>query len=63
MSTVTPALFMDTQENNKASGPDGISPTLLKMAAPEIAPVLNKNFQASYDQGVLPGLVIGSMPL
>ena len=41
-------------KNNKASGPDGIPPTLLKLGASEIAPVLTKIFQASYDQGKLP---------
>ena len=41
-------------KNQKASGPDGIPPTLLKTAASEIAPVLTKIFQASYDQSTLP---------
>ena len=33
----------------KAVGPDNISPALLKMAADELAPILTRFFQFSYD--------------
>jgi len=39
---------------NKASGPDGISPRLLKTLSSEIAPFLTKIFQASLDTGTVP---------
>jgi len=39
---------------NKASGPDGISPRLLKTLSVEIAPYLTKIFQASLDSGTVP---------
>ena len=39
---------------NKAYGPDGISPKLLKEAAPFITPVLTKIFNLSLSQGIFP---------
>ena len=39
---------------SKATGPDNISPRVLKEAASEIAPVLTKLFQTSLDTGVIP---------
>ena len=37
---------------SKSSGPDGIPATVLKSCAPELAPVLNKLFQLSYNLGI-----------
>ena len=39
---------------NKAAGPDGISPRVLKEFASEIAPILTIIFQASLDSGTIP---------
>ena len=39
---------------HKATGPDGISPRLLKTLSDELAPVLTVLFQASINQGILP---------
>ena len=39
---------------NKATGPDGISPRVLKEFASEIAPILTIIFQASLDSGTIP---------
>ena len=39
---------------NKASGPDGIPPRLLKLVAPEISPALAKLFEASLSSGKIP---------
>ena len=39
---------------NKATGPDGISPRVLKEFAHEIAPVLTLIYQRSIDTGILP---------
>ena len=38
----------------KSSGPDGIPAIVLKSCAPELAPVLNKLFQLSYNLGIFP---------
>ena len=37
---------------SKSSGPDGIPAIVLKSCAPELAPVLNKLFQLSYNLGI-----------
>ena len=37
---------------SKSSGPDGIFAIVLKSCAPELAPVLNKLFQLSYNHGI-----------
>ena len=39
---------------SKCSGPDGIPAIVLKSCAPELAPVLNKLFQLSYNLGIFP---------
>ena len=39
---------------HKATGPDGVSPRLLKTLSDELAPVLTVLFQASINQGILP---------
>ena len=39
---------------SKSSGPDGIPVIILKSCAPELAPVLNKLFQISYNLGIFP---------
>ncbi|KAA5655210.1 reverse transcriptase family protein, partial [Pseudomonas aeruginosa] len=39
---------------NKSSGPDGISPIVLKVCAPELAPALTRLFRHSYVLGVVP---------
>jgi hypothetical protein len=39
---------------NKASGPDGISPRILKELAPELAPSLTLFYQASLQSGIVP---------
>ena len=39
---------------SKSSGPDGIPAIVLKSCAPELAPVLNKLFQLSYNLGIFP---------
>ena len=39
---------------NKASGPDGISPRLLKELHVGIAPILNKIYISSLSTGILP---------
>ena len=39
---------------NKATGPDGISPRVLKEFASEIAPILTIIFQTSLDSGIIP---------
>ncbi|XP_072046287.1 uncharacterized protein [Amphiura filiformis] len=39
---------------NKAPGPDGIFPWMLRMMAEQLAPVLTKLFQQSIDEGFLP---------
>ena len=39
---------------SKFSGPDGISARVLKSCAPELAPILNKLFQLSYNLGIFP---------
>ena len=41
-------------KDNKAPGPDGIPPWILKMVAEEISPILTNIFQASVDKGYLP---------
>ena len=41
-------------KDNKAPGPDGIPPWILKMTAEEISPILANIFQASIDKGYLP---------
>ena len=41
-------------EPNKAAGPDGIPPRLLKEVAYQMAPLLTFIFQSSLDQGKLP---------
>ena len=41
---------------SKSSGPDGIPIQVMKRCAPELAPVLTKLFQISYDSGVCPTL-------
>lgn len=38
----------------KASGPDGIPAIVLKKCAPELAPVLARLFQISYNRGIFP---------
>nr|XP_037877023.1 uncharacterized protein LOC110384916 [Bombyx mori] len=49
---VRKALF--SLDVNKSSGPDGISPIVLKVRAPELAPVLTRLFRHSYVLGVVP---------
>ena len=39
---------------NKACGPDGISPRLLKIVAEEVTPALTLLFRNSYQTGTLP---------
>ena len=39
---------------SKSNGPDGIPAIVLKSCAPELAPVLNKLFQLSYNLGIFP---------
>ena len=39
---------------SKSSGPDGIPAIVLKSCAPELAPVLKKLFQLSYNLGIFP---------
>ncbi|XP_063540969.1 uncharacterized protein LOC134749894 [Cydia strobilella] len=39
---------------HKSSGPDGIPAVVLKMCAPELAPVLTRLFRLSYSSGVVP---------
>ena len=39
---------------SKSSGPDGIPPIVQKSCAPELAPILNKLFQLSYNLGIFP---------
>ena len=41
-------------KDNKAPGPDGIPPWILKITAEEISPILANIFQASIDKGYLP---------
>ena len=41
-------------KDNKAPGPDGIPPWILKMTAEEISPILANIFQVSIDKGYLP---------
>lgn len=45
---------LQSLNTNKASGLDGIPALLLKKCAPELAPVLTKLFQLSYDSGIFP---------
>ena len=45
---------MNRIEPNKAAGPDGIPPRLLKETAYQMAPLLTFIFQTSLDQGQLP---------
>ena len=37
-----------------AAGPDSIPPILIKKCAPELAPILSKLFQLSYESGIFP---------
>ena len=46
--------LLSTLNSNKASGPDNISPYILKHCAEEISPVLQIIFSQSLDSGVLP---------
>ncbi|CAG4978252.1 unnamed protein product [Parnassius apollo] len=39
---------------HKSSGPDGITPIVLRTCAPELAPVLTRLFRYSYSLGVVP---------
>ena len=39
---------------HKATGPDGISPRILKELAPELAPILSFIYQTSLNTGKLP---------
>ncbi len=39
---------------NKAMGPDGISPLVLKKCAPELAPIFHKLFKLSLSTGIFP---------
>ena len=39
---------------SKCKGPDGILAIVLKSCAPELAPVINKLFQLSYNRGIFP---------
>ena len=39
---------------NKATGPDGLPPWILKLLSSELSPILTDIFQASLDQGELP---------
>ena len=41
-------------DENKASGLDGIPAVVLKKCAPELAPILTRLFQISYDCGIFP---------
>ena len=43
-----------TLDMSKANSPDGISSTVLKKCAPELAPVLAKLFQISFDTRTVP---------
>ena len=45
---------LKTLDTNKSLGPDGVSPTLLKMCASEIAPSLTKLFNCSIKYGKFP---------
>lgn len=62
LPSVTPIRFsvdgvlklLQKLEPNKAQGPEGISPRILKELAPDIAPALTRVLQASYDQGTVP---------
>ncbi|VVC97883.1 unnamed protein product [Leptidea sinapis] len=50
--TVRRALF--SLDVRKSSGPDGISPIVLRTCAPELTPALTRLFQHSYSKGVVP---------
>ena len=39
-------------KSNFAAGPDDIPPILIKNCAPELAPILSKLFQLSYESGI-----------
>ena len=39
---------------SKSSGPDGLPAIVLKSCAPELAPILNRLFQLSYNLGIFP---------
>ena len=41
-------------DTSKSKGPDGIPAIVLKTCAPELAPILNKQFQLSYTLGTFP---------
>ena len=41
-------------DTSKSKGPDGIPAIVLKICAPELAPILNKLFQISYTLGTFP---------
>ncbi|XP_063545771.1 uncharacterized protein LOC134753763 [Cydia strobilella] len=51
-SSVRKALL--SLDTHKSSGPDGIPAVVLKMCAPELAPVLTRLFRLSYSSGVVP---------
>ena len=39
---------------NKATGPDGLSPRILKVLSSQIAPILTKSFEMSMETGEIP---------
>ena len=41
-------------KSDSAAGPDDIPPILIKKCAPELAPILSKLFQLSYESGIFP---------
>ena len=41
---------------SKSRGPDGIPAIVLKSCSPELAPVLDRLFQLSYNLGIIPGI-------
>jgi Reverse transcriptase (RNA-dependent DNA polymerase)/Endonuclease-reverse transcriptase len=46
--------ILQSLETNKASGPDGIPPIVLKKCAAELTPVLCRLFQLSFSAGIFP---------